>query len=48
MTRRRFSRHTRRPGGGGCYHSFRATGIAVYLQNGGTVEKAQQIFGSPV
>jgi integrase len=26
-----------------CNHSFRATGITVYLQNGGTVEKAQQI-----
>lgn len=26
-----------------CNHSFRATGITVYLQNGGTVEKAQAI-----
>jgi site-specific recombinase XerD len=26
-----------------CCHSFRATGITVYLQNGGTVEKAQQL-----
>jgi site-specific recombinase XerD len=26
-----------------CCHSFRATGITVYLQNGGTVEKAQAI-----
>lgn len=26
-----------------CNHSFRATGITVYLQNGGTLEKAQQI-----
>ncbi|AGA31614.1 site-specific recombinase XerD (plasmid) [Singulisphaera acidiphila DSM 18658] len=28
----------------GC-HTFRATGITVFLQNGGTVEKAQQIAG---
>lgn len=26
-----------------CCHTFRATGITVYLQNGGTLEKAQQI-----
>ena len=26
-----------------CCHSFRATGITVYLQNGGTLEHAQQI-----
>src|SRR5262249_51660449 len=26
-----------------CNHSFRATGITVYLQNGGTLEKAQQL-----
>ncbi len=26
-----------------CNHSFRATGITVYLQNGGSIEKAQQI-----
>jgi integrase len=26
-----------------CNHSFRATGITVYLQNGGTIEKAQQL-----
>ena len=26
-----------------CCHSFRATGITIYLQNGGTLEKAQQI-----
>jgi site-specific recombinase XerD len=26
-----------------CNHTFRATGITVYLQNGGTLEKAQQI-----
>jgi integrase len=25
-----------------CNHSFRATGITVYLSNGGSVEKAQQ------
>ncbi|CAN5857034.1 hypothetical protein BH24DEI2_BH24DEI2_18830 [soil metagenome] len=24
-------------------HTFRATGITVYLKNGGTLEKAQQI-----
>jgi integrase/recombinase XerD len=28
-----------------CCHTFRATGITVYLLNGGTVEKAQQIAG---
>ncbi|SIO67940.1 Site-specific recombinase XerD [Singulisphaera sp. GP187] len=28
-----------------CCHTFRATGITVFLQNGGTVEKAQQIAG---
>jgi integrase/recombinase XerD len=26
-----------------CNHSFRATGITVYLQNEGTLEKAQQL-----
>ena len=26
-----------------CCHSFRATGITVYLENGGQLEKAQQI-----
>ncbi len=26
-----------------CNHSFRATGITAYLENGGTLEKAQQI-----
>jgi integrase len=26
-----------------CCHSFRATGITNYLENGGTIEKAQQI-----
>jgi integrase/recombinase XerD len=26
-----------------CCHTFRATGITVYLQSGGTLEKAQQI-----
>jgi site-specific recombinase XerD len=26
-----------------CCHTFRATGITTYLQNGGTIEKAQQI-----
>mgnify|MGYP000925866229 CR=1 FL=1 len=26
-----------------CNHTFRATGITVYLQNGGTLERAQQI-----
>jgi integrase/recombinase XerD len=26
-----------------CCHTFRATGITAYLQNGGTLEKAQQI-----
>jgi integrase len=30
-------------GDGVCNHSFRATGITVYLLNGGTVEKAQQL-----
>jgi integrase len=28
-----------------CNHTFRATGITNYLENGGTVEKAQQIAG---
>lgn len=28
-----------------CCHTFRATGITAYLENGGTVEKAQQIAG---
>lgn len=26
-----------------CNHSFRATGITTYLENGGTIEKARQI-----
>lgn len=26
-----------------CCHTFRATGVTVYLENGGTLEKAQQI-----
>ena len=26
-----------------CCHTFRATGIRAYLENGGTLEKAQQI-----
>ena len=26
-----------------CCHTFRATGITAYLDNGGTIEKAQQI-----
>jgi site-specific recombinase XerD len=26
-----------------CCHTFRATGVTAYLQNGGTIEKAQQI-----
>ena len=26
-----------------CCHTFRATGITTYLQNGGTIEYAQQI-----
>jgi integrase len=26
-----------------CNHTFRATGITSYLENGGTIEKAQQI-----
>ena len=26
-----------------CCHTFRATGITAYLQNGGTLEHAQQI-----
>jgi integrase/recombinase XerD len=26
-------------------HTFRATGITEYLENGGTIEKAQQIAG---
>ena len=26
-----------------CCHTFRATGITVYIQNGGTLEKAQEI-----
>lgn len=26
-----------------CCHTFRATGITAYLENGGTIEKAQQI-----
>ena len=28
-----------------CCHTFRATGITTYLENGGTIEKAQQIAG---
>lgn len=26
-----------------CCHTFRATGITAYLENGDTIEKAQQI-----
>jgi integrase/recombinase XerD len=26
-----------------CNHTFRATGITTYLENGGTIEHAQQI-----
>jgi integrase/recombinase XerD len=26
-----------------CCHTFRATGIATYLQNGGTIQHAQRI-----
>lgn len=26
-----------------CYHTFRATGITAYLENGGTIENAQLI-----
>jgi len=26
-----------------CCHTFRATGITAYLENGGTIEKPQQI-----
>ena len=26
-----------------CCHTFRATGITAYLENGGTIERAQQI-----
>jgi len=26
-----------------CNHTFRATGITAYLENGGTIEHAQQI-----
>ncbi len=26
-----------------CCHTFRATGITVYLQSGGTLDKAQQM-----
>src|SRR5512136_2988553 len=29
-----------------CCHTFRATGITAYLQNGGTIEHAQQIEGT--
>jgi integrase/recombinase XerD len=28
-----------------CCHTFRATGITVYLEGGGSLEKAQQIAG---
>lgn len=28
-----------------CCHTFRATGITAYLENGGTIEKAQPIVG---
>jgi hypothetical protein len=32
-----------------CCHTFRATGITAYLDEGGTIEKAQQVafHGSP-
>jgi integrase len=26
-----------------CYHTFRATGITAFLENGGTIENAQAI-----
>jgi integrase len=26
-----------------CCHTFRATGITAYIENGGTIEKVQQI-----
>ena len=26
-----------------CYHTFRATGITAYLENGGSIENAQAI-----
>ena len=29
--------------GSTCCHTFRATGITAYLENGGTIEKAQAI-----
>jgi integrase/recombinase XerD len=29
--------------GSTCCHTFRATGITTYLENGGTIEKAQAI-----
>ena len=28
-----------------CFHTFRAPGITTYMQNGGTLEHAQQIVG---
>jgi integrase/recombinase XerD len=31
-----------------CCHTFRATGITAYLENGGTIEKAQQIAAQRV
>jgi hypothetical protein len=31
-----------------CSHTLRATGIATYLQNGGTLEHAQQIAAQSV
>jgi integrase len=42
---RMIKRHARNAGlpESTCCHTFRATGITVYLQNGGIREKAQQI-----
>ena len=31
-----------------CCHMFQATGITTYLQNGGTIEHAQQIANHPL
>jgi integrase/recombinase XerD len=31
-----------------CCHTFLATGITAYLQNGGTIEHAQQIANHPL
>jgi integrase len=42
MIKRR-ARRGRGPATGDLLHTFRATGITSYLENGGTIEKAQQI-----